>query len=109
MALAAALEIADRDHVLILSAKHGLLPLGTLVEAYNVRMGDADSIPAVNVTAQAAALGITWGDDVWALCPVAYFNRLDEALRDLDVWAAPVYEGTGGIGDQRRVAKLVAA
>lgn len=109
MQLRAALNITDRDHVLILSAKHGLLALDTIVESYDVKMGDAGSIDPVGIAAQALGHGIDWGHDVWAILPGTYFDRLDAGLRMIDVYAAPVYEGTTGIGDQRRASNLIAA
>lgn len=106
-AVAAARTIAAEGRILILSAKHGLIALDALVEAYDVRMGDEGSVEADTLAEQAEAHGIEWGDDVYGLLPRAYFDRLDTALRQLDVYAAPVYEGTAGIGEQRSVTRIL--
>lgn len=117
LALAAAeAEAAAYDgpaEVLILSGKHGLLSLDTMVEPYDVRMGDPGSVSVDTITAQARARG--WDDlaerapDVYGFLPNRYFEALDAALRPLFVWATQVYEATSGLGDQRHVCKVVTA
>jgi hypothetical protein len=94
--------------VLVLSARYGLVELDRVIAPYEQRMGDPGSIGAEELTAQALALGIDWGAAVYAFLPGAYLRRLDEALRPLDVYAADVYEATGGIGDHRHVNRIVA-
>lgn len=101
LALAAALTQVDEAHVLILSAKHGLLALDTIVAPYDMKMGDADSIDTVNVQAQALGHGMTWDADVYSLLPRAYFAKLNAALYELGIYAADVYEADAGIGYQR--------
>ena len=59
------------------------------------------------VASQAQALGIGWGSEVYAMLPAAYFARLNEALQPMGVYAQDVYEATAGIGDQRKVNRLV--
>lgn len=111
MALAAAqAEATGTDgRVLILSALHGLIDPTDVVAPYDTKMGDPGSVSVELLAAQAAAHGITWGADVYAFLPNAYFAKLDAALRTDDVYAAQVYEGTAGIGDQRHVCAVVAA
>lgn len=112
-ALAAALAEAEDTGatVLILSALHGLVELDQVLAPYNTKMGEAGSVDAATVAAQAQALGIRWEvrPDVYGLLPNAYFAVLDEALRLDDVYAAQVYEGCGGIGEQRKVCRVVQA
>lgn len=93
--------------IVILSALHGLIDSSTIIEPYDVKMGDSGSVTAEMITAQAAGLGIDWGADVYAFLPNSYFEVLDEGLRTLDVYAAQVYEATSGIGDQRHVCAVV--
>jgi hypothetical protein len=104
--LAAAHDIDDDVRVLILSALHGLVELDTIIEPYDVRMGDTGSVTAATVAAQAEALGLA-DADVYALLPSAYFTILDEALRTLDVFAANVYEADLGIGFQRSTNRTI--
>jgi hypothetical protein len=105
-ALAAAESQADR--VLILSAKHGLLELDEVVAPYELRMGDPGSVGAETLAAQAVALGLD-GADIYGMLPSSYFQPLWEALSSIDTWVSPVYEGTGGIGDQKHVAAVLLA
>lgn len=100
--LDAAAGLGD-GRVLILSAKYGLVDLDTVLEPYDLRMGDKGSVTAETLTAQALALGIDWGADVYALLPRPYLARLDEALRELDVYVQDVYEVSGGILGQKRI------
>lgn len=106
-ALAAAL--AETDEVYVLSARHGLVALDEVLAPYDVRMGDAGSVTELDLAAQALALGLD-GErtEVYGFLPNAYFNRLDGALRMIDVYATPVYEATIGIGEHKRVCKIVA-
>lgn len=95
------------SRILILSALHGLIDPETIIDPYDVKMGDNGSVTPETVTAQAVALGIGWGSDVYGFLPNSYFEVLDEGLRDLDVYASQVYEATSGIGDQRHVCAVV--
>jgi hypothetical protein len=107
-------QLGEPARVLILSAKHGLVELDTVLAPYEQRMDKPGSITAAEVTAQAQALGIDWDGDeapgsVYALLPRPYFARLDAALRALDVYAANTYDDcTRGIGEQKRVNVNVA-
>lgn len=89
--------------VLILSALHGLVDPGTVLEPYNLKMGQPGSVTVDQLTEQARTFGIDWGSPVYALLPRPYLARLDQALRTLDVYAQDVYEACGGNGEQKRV------
>lgn len=89
--------------VVILSALHGLVLPGTVLEPYDLRMGQPGSVTADTLAEQARTLGIDWGSAVYALLPRPYLARLDEALRTLDVYVQDVYETCAGIGEQKRV------
>lgn len=115
--LAAAVENARLDveggyasatRVLILSARYGLVELDQQLEPYEQRMDQPGSIGALELAAQALTLGIDWGSEVYALLPRPYLERLDTALRTLDVYVQDVYEATRGIGDQRHVNNVIA-
>lgn len=93
--------------VLILSALHGLITPDTELDPYDLRMEQPGSVTAATLAAQAAAFGIDWGSEVYALLPRPYLARLDEALRTLDVYVQDVYEGCGGNGDQRHVNAVI--
>lgn len=105
--------------VLVLSAKYGLVQLDQVLEPYDLRMGQPESVTVEQLAVQAQAFGIDWDEDtergteVYAFLPAAYLERLDAALRTLDVYVQDVYEGAvgsngrPGIGPQRRVLSIV--
>lgn len=109
-ALADARDLA-RDgvevRVLILSALHGLITPDTVIEPYNVKMGDPASITVDALAATAEAAGIAYGDEVYALLPKAYRARLAEALGREYINVQDVYEAAPGIGYQRGVASAI--
>ncbi len=55
---AQALQAGRGDEVLILSAKHGLVRPGELLEPYNVRLGDPGTIELADLVAQAELHGL---------------------------------------------------
>lgn len=107
------------DLVRILSARHGLIPLGLFLQPYDVTMRDADSISAHRLAWQlqlllGGDLGVVV-DQVHTLLPRAYLSRLQDAVELLQqppYWAprwssvelVDHYAGARGIGDQRRAA-----
>jgi hypothetical protein len=93
--------------VLILSARHGLVELDTVLDPYEQRINAPGAVTAADLTAQALALGIDWGAEVYAVLPRPYLVRLDQALRELDVYVQDIYEGTASIGEQRRVLSII--
>lgn len=113
--LAAAEQLAAEEDgtVLILSALYGLVELDTVLEPYDVRMTDADSITAQDLRNGAVELGLDELDpELYAMLPAAYYDRLAEALAPLYVFPADVFEAAPGIGYQRgaiRCARDLAA
>jgi hypothetical protein len=93
--------------IVIMSALHGLVRLGEVLEPYDATLPRRKK-PAPEYVAmlreQAEQLGIGWDNaEVYALLPKPYLVALDEALRELDVYVQDVYEGCAGVGDQRHV------
>lgn len=105
--LAAARASAEAgDLILILSAKHGFLRLDDVVEPYDLKMGQVGSITATKLAEQFMTIGCD-SDEVWCFLPRAYFERLDESLRLVDLYPHNCYEAADrGIGEQRRVNRL---
>jgi hypothetical protein len=95
--------------VLILSARHGLLTLEKVIGPYDLRMGQPGTVTPEAVTAQAKALGIRQGCEVFGMLPRRYLAVLGKALRPLRVPVHDVYEGARGIGDQRHINAAVMA
>jgi len=84
--------------VWILSAKHGLVALTDVLDPYNVKMGDDDSIDTATLATQAAAY---FGDDeVFGMLPAKYLDALTAA----GAYVQNTYEAAPGIGYQRGVA-----
>lgn len=93
--------------VLILSARYGLVTPDTMLEPYDVKMGQRGSVTAATIAYQAHELGIARRAEVHAMLPKQYFAVLDAALKLLNVYAQDMFHGCGGIGEQRRVAAVV--
>lgn len=98
--------------VMILSARHGLVELDTVLAPYDQRVDELDEIDEASlidtVTGQLAAL-CSWRDGVVrAWLPAAYRDVMTEAVDKLD--AVELYDelaGCRGIGEQRaRMARL---
>lgn len=94
--LATALALVDRERVLILSAKHGLLSLGELVWPYELTLGQPGAISAVELAAQAALRG-ELDSDVTVLASSRYVNLARQIWPDLNAPLAGL-----GIGYQRQ-------
>lgn len=100
---AAAKIAADQDaRVFILSALHGLIEPSTVLEPYDVKMGDAGSIKPAKIAEQLAAINAT---TITTLLPRAY--RL--ALVRAGAIVTDMYANAPGIGYQRRVASQILA
>lgn len=99
--------------VVILSAKHGLLPLDQVVEPYEQVMGMPGSIGVDSLALQLVQLLTPMGADAQlvSLLPRAYRAALNQALQQLPAGARPrTFEplaGAAGVGYQRqRLAQL---
>ena len=103
LAAAEAMAATEDARVLILSARHGLVDPDAVIAPYEQRIGAPGSITADELAAQALALGIDWGAQVYGMLPRAYLRTHDTALSKLDVYVQDVYEATAGIGEQRHV------
>lgn len=98
-------DLGQEAEVLILSALHGLVRLDQVLDPYNVKMGDADSITVDALAFQIPAVGMQWGDEVYAMLPKAYYSRLAQAaMMAEDIAVQDTYEAAPGIGYQRGVA-----
>ena len=95
--LATATAIAARDHVLILSARYGLLALDDQVDPYDLTLGQPGAIDARQLAEQAHARGL-FGSAVIALCGARYAALLGEIWADVRTPLAGL-----GIGQQRHV------
>jgi hypothetical protein len=88
--------------VLVLSARHGLVPLDQVLEPYDVTMDDPDAVAVPVLEAQARQLGVDQARDVTILAGAAYADKL------ASIWSHASRPLAGlGIGQQRqRLAEL---
>lgn len=106
LGLRAALALTGPDSIRILSARHGLLALHTMVEPYELRLGQPGSITAAELRAQALSLGLIDRPEV------VLFGGRDYVELAKQVWPCGLtpLAGTAGIGEQqRRLASIAAA
>lgn len=94
--------------VLIMSARHGLVDLDTVLAPYDTTMGEADAVGPGAIAAQGLALELD-DDEVYALVPRRYFEVLSAGLQAIYAYPQDVYEATAGVGDQRGVCRSAAA
>jgi len=112
--LATALTMTTPENIRILSAKHGLIALDTIVEPYDVKMGDADTIPNHIVALQANEMKKTFSPSTYELhllLPKKYAAHLKTALMRLGNNSHYVtvdhFDGCAGIGYQKQVLKKI--
>ena len=114
--LRTARAMADDADIRILSAKHGLVKLDQIIEPYDVKMGDADSISHSKLQQQITELHEDY--DVFdyrieALLPKAYYSALWAAVHTgkhrhvFNIWNR--FDGCAGIGYQKAVLKTIRA
>lgn len=103
--LRTALTMTDRNNIFILSAKYGLVQLDTVLEPYDLKMGQPGSVSADQVQRDLRKLiDFSTAYTLDALLPKAYLKVLEEATSD---WVNSHYEGCRGIGDQKaRLAQI---
>ncbi|WP_280394299.1 DUF6884 domain-containing protein [Nocardia brasiliensis] len=106
MCLRAAWQLAaDAADIRILSARHGLLRLTTVIEPYDTRLSDYDAITTEQLHAQATATGLLHR-------PVTVLAGAEYTRLVREVWPhaeAPLL-GSRGIGEHRqRLARIIYA
>ena len=103
--LATALTMTDEENIFILSAKHGLIALDTIVEPYDLKMGQKNTVATETLAAQVDAImpkNETYIID--ALLPKKYAEALEDATGS---WIVNHYDGCAGIGYQKQVLKKI--
>ncbi|OUS97388.1 DUF6884 domain-containing protein [Rhodococcus sp. NCIMB 12038] len=106
LGLNAANALTGPESVRILSARHGLLPLHTVIEPYNLRLGQPGSVTAGQLRVQAAGQGLLDRRDV------VLFGGRDYVDLARQIWphALTPLTGSAGIGEQQqRLAAIAAA
>jgi hypothetical protein len=110
--LRTARTMTSDENIRILSAKHGLMKLDEIVEPYNVKMGDADSISADDLRDQVTELHEQYSHfdyRIHTLLPKAYYRELWAAVHTGQRRAAfklwNHFDGCAGIGYQKAALK----
>lgn len=98
---------AESPRVMILSAKHGLVPAEQVVAPYDTTLGDVDAITARDLAAQFDALPSDTLE-AWFFGPGAYARMAAAAGEAVGVSVHHVNEADAGVGYMRRTARVVA-
>ena len=104
-ALKTARMMTTDDHIRILSAKHGLVRLDHVIEPYDLKMTDKDSVNAFRIVMQ--LVGLNFDGVIHALLPKPYFERIKNAAIAVDAEIINHYEGCTGIGFQKARLKAL--
>lgn len=105
--LDSARSLVDDDHILILSARHGLITLDTALAPYDLKMGQAGSVSVETIVEQAIDLGIGEDDTVMTMLPKQYETRLNEAMWSVGPIPFDVFEANAGMGEMKQIAKKI--
>jgi cytoplasmic iron level regulating protein YaaA (DUF328/UPF0246 family) len=103
--LATALTMTTPENIRILSAKHGLIALDTIVEPYDLKMGQKGSVTSETLAGQLDEMlpkNETYLID--ALLPKKYAAALEDATAD---HIENHFHGCAGIGYQKQVLKKI--
>jgi hypothetical protein len=117
MALAAARSIVapygcGDDGIRIVSARHGLLALDTIVEPYDTTIGDTDAVTPATIAAQADEQGVAGHPSPIMLLPRRYRDLVETSgAWDVDTMIDGYVGGldTEGIGRMRGTCAHVVA
>jgi hypothetical protein len=89
----------NADTILILSAKHGLIPLDYPVESYDLKMGDPDSVTVLTLRMQAGALRVLHEREVTVVGGKAYRDM----ARQVWPYATSPVDGCTSMGNHLHV------
>ena len=105
-ALETARQHFSDDKIFVLSAKHGLVRLDTVLDPYDLKLGDPGSIQWNDISVQLQEYGIT--GQVLSLLPKDYFKLLERSTQGVanmpsrhNIQFENLFEGTKGIGEQK--------
>ena len=93
------------ENIRILSAKHGLVRLDHVLEPYEMKMSDKDSVTGYRLVMQ--LVGLKFEGTIWSFLPKAYLNRIVSAGNAAGCTVVDMYAGCKGIGHQKAVLKKV--
>lgn len=99
-----ALSVTDPSRVLILSAKHGLVPLPKVLAPYDTTFGQPGCITQPQIAQQARDMGLLNEPSVY----IAAGKRYAAMVRPIWPHAINVLEGTTGMGYQIQRLNLLA-
>ena len=93
------------NETFILSAKYGVIHETTIVEPYNVKMGDAGTISTHELRCQLVQM-VNYGiEELDCFLPKQYFKALTVSAEGLNLKLNNHFAGTKGIGFQKAILK----
>jgi hypothetical protein len=98
-ALRTARTMTSDENIRILSAKHGLVRLDHVLEPYEMKMSDKDSVTGFRLVMQ--LVGLQFEGTIHALLPKQYLSRMTSAANAVNATVINHYEGCAGIGYQK--------
>ena len=98
-ALRTARTMTTDDNIRILSAKHGLVRLDHVLEPYEMKMSDKDSVTGFRLVMQ--LVGLQFEGTIEALLPKQYLNRMTSAANAVNATVVNHFDGCAGIGYQK--------
>lgn len=101
------IRTADKlgNETFILSAKYGIIHETTLVQPYNVKMGDAGTISTHELRCQVEQMVNHGIEELDCFLPKQYFKALSTSAEGLNLKLNNHFAGTKGIGFQKAVLK----
>jgi hypothetical protein len=110
-ALNTARQLFTDDRIFVVSAKHGLVPLDTVLEPYDMKMGDPGSVTPDDISRQITSLGLSNSATALSLLPSNYHSVFARgADRMQRRWTVTQeFAGTKGIGQQKAKLKNLRA
>jgi hypothetical protein len=98
-ALRTARSMTADENIRILSAKHGLVRLDHVIEPYEMKMSNKDSVTGFRIVMQ--LVGLQFDGTIHALLPKLYLSKVTSAAAAVDVKVINHYKGCAGIGFQK--------
>ena len=104
-ALRTARSMTTDENIRIMSAMHGLVRLDHVIEPYEMKISDKDSVTGYRLVMQ--LVGMKFDGELITFLPKGYLKRLTSAGIAAGCTILDMYEGCAGIGYQKARLKAV--
>jgi hypothetical protein len=104
-ALRTARTMTTDENIRILSAKHGLVRLDHVLEPYEMKMTDKESVTGYRLVMQ--LVGLKFDGELITFLPKAYLNRLTSAGNAAGCTVSNMFADCKGIGYQKARLKQI--